>query len=379
MLEPFPAATPNANLTAPVTAQAAGGGTPIPADGAVLMAVNTLSGSLPPLQTDAPEGQPVTVRLILPADWATVTNAIGGGPLLVTNGKPVFHTGEDFDAAALAGRDARAGVGQLADGRVVLVAVDGNQPGFSAGMSIFELAKTMVSLGAVTAAALDSGASVTAAFDGQLLSRPRTSGGRPVKDALLIAYLGVTAPAPSVALLGRGNVAAGEQLSYKILRQSTVTASVIGPDGIENVLDSGSHAPGTYPFTWSAVNAEGTWHWKVTAVDDLGRASSVDQTFAFDLTLSALRVPRSTTRTAGLVARFQLSRPARVTLQIEAPGGTVVRVLPAQDEPVGPGSVRWDGTLDGLAKAPLASYVARVTATRDVRTMDLSAPFTLRS
>jgi phosphodiester glycosidase/flagellar hook capping protein FlgD len=378
VLEPFPAAAPNTDLTAPVTAQATGGGTPIPADGAVLMAVNAGAGSLPPLQTDASKGQVVTVRLILPSDWATVRNAIGGGPVLVAKGKPVFHTGEDFDAAALAGRDARAGVGQLADGRVVFVAVDGNQPGFSAGMSVFDLAKTMVSLGAVTAAAVDSGASVTAAFDGQLLSRPRASRGRAVKDALLIEYAGVTAPPPSPALLSRDSVAAGDQLSYKIRRQSTVTASVTGPDGVANVLDSGSRAPGTYPFIWSRVNAEGTWHWRVTAVDDLGRASSIDQTFAFDLTLSALSVPPSTTYTAGLVARFQLSRPARVKLQIEAPGGTVVRTLPPQDEPVGAGSASWDGTLDGQTKAPLGSYVARVTATSDVGTMDLSAPFTLR-
>src|SRR5207247_1706955 len=121
-------------------------------------------------------------------------------------------------------------------------------------MSIFELAKTMVSLGAVTAAALDSGASVTAASDALLLTRPRTPGGRPVKDALLVEYAGVTAPAPSVAMLDSEDVAAGEQLSYRILRPSTVTASVIGPDGVDNVLDSGNKEPGTYPFTWNRVN-----------------------------------------------------------------------------------------------------------------------------
>lgn len=378
VLEPFPAAAPNADLTAPVTVQAAGGGTPIPADGAVLMVVKASSGTTPPLQADAPEGQAVTVRLILPSDWSTVTNAIGGGPVLVKNGKPVFHTGEGFDAGDLAGLDARAGVGQLADGRVVLVAVDGKQPGFSAGMSIFELAKTMVALGAVTAAALDSGGSVTAAFDGKLLSRPRASNGRAVKDALLLEYVGVYAPSAPVAVLGRKDVAAGEQLAYRIVRPSTVTASVVGPDGVEHVLDSGSRVPGTYPFIWTAVDAEGTWHWKVTAVDDLGRTSSVDRTFAYDLTLSALTVPKSLTREAGLAARFQLSRPASVTLQIETPTGTIVRSLPAQDVPVGSGSVRWDGTLDGSTKAPLGSYVARVAAESDVGTMDLSALFRLR-
>src|SRR5205823_5159436 len=80
VLEPFPSAAPNTDLTAPVAKQATGGGTPIPEDGAVLMA-KAGSGSTPPLQADAPEEQTVTVRLILPSDWATVTNAIGGGPV----------------------------------------------------------------------------------------------------------------------------------------------------------------------------------------------------------------------------------------------------------------------------------------------------------
>jgi hypothetical protein len=291
----------------------------------------------------------------------------------------VFHTGEDFDASALAARDARAGVGQLADGRVVLVTVDGRQPGYSAGMSVFDLAKTMVALGAVTAAAVDSGSSVTAAARGQLLNRPSVAGGRPIKDALLIEYGGVSAPLPSVPQLDRTNVAAGEQLSYTIVRQSSVTASVVGPDGSSTVVDSGSRSPGTYPFTWNAISTEGTWHWKVSAVDDLGRSSSVDQTFAYNLTLSALAVPRSTSTKAGLLARFRLSRDASVMLKIETPAGIVVRAMPAEDEAAGAGSARWDGTLDGVAKAPPGRYVARVTATSAVGTMDLSAPFTLRS
>ncbi len=378
VLQPFPVAAPNSDLTAPVLAQGTGGGTAIPSDGAILMVVKAGSGSTPPLETEAPKEQTVTVRLILPSDWASVTNAIGGGPVLVKNGKPVFHTGEDFDAAQLSGLDARAGIGQLADGRVVLVAVDGKQPGFSVGMSVFELAKTMVALGAVTAAALDSGGSVTAAFDGKLLSRPRTAGGRAVKNALLLAYAGVYAPPPSAAVLGRTNLASGEQLAYKIVRPSTVDASVVGPDGAVHVVDTGSRVPGTYRFTWSTVDVEGVWHWRVMAVDDLSRSSSVDQEFTYDLTLSALTVPKSTTPTAGFVAHFRLSRAATVALTIETPGGTVIRSLPEQEQAAGAGLASWDGTLDGQTKAPAGSYVARVTATSAVGVMDLSAPFRIR-
>src|SRR5204862_172670 len=114
----------------------------------------------------------VTVRLILPPIWGTVTGALGGGPLLVRNGKAVFHTSENFAADQLAARDARAAVGQLDDGGVILVAVDGGQPGYSTGMTTYDLAQTMAQLGARIAVGLAYGKPVTAAFDGPLLSRP---------------------------------------------------------------------------------------------------------------------------------------------------------------------------------------------------------------
>jgi hypothetical protein len=372
VLEPFPTASANTDLTAPVTAQHTGGGLPIPGDGAVLMSVGS-----PPLQAEAAEGQSVTVRLILPTDWANVTNAVGGGPLLVRNGKAVFHTNETFDAGDLAKHDARAGVGQLADGRVVLVVADGGQPGYSSGLSNFELAQTMVRLGAVTAAALNSGPAVTEAFDGQLLDRPRVAGGRAIKEALLIQYAGVYAPVPPVTALSRKDAAAGEDLAYRVVRPSTVTASVVGPDGAVHTLDAGQRDPNTYRFTFTGIDEEGTWHWGVTAVDDLGRESSVDQPFTYDLTLSTLSVPASASAATGLTARFRLSRAASVALTIETPRGVVVAAPPAQDEPAGTAALAWDGTLSTGAQAPPGSYLARVTATSVIGTSDLSAPFTV--
>jgi hypothetical protein len=378
VLDPFPAAAPNSDLQAPVTDQATGGGTPIPSDGAVLMTVGS-TGGLPGLQDDAPQGATVTIRLILPSDWATVANAIGGGPILVTNGRPVFHTGESFDTGTLAQRQARAGVGQLADGSIVLVTVDGGQPGYSVGMSIYDLARTMAGLGAVTAAAVDSGSSVTAAFDGQLLSRPRLPGGRPVKDALLLEYTGVYAPAPTVPVLGKNDAAAGEQLSYTVVKPSTVTATVVSPSGQTFTLDSGTRQPGTYPFTWSNFDAEGTWHWNVKATDNQNQASVADQPFDYDLTLSGLTVPATASARTGLTARFQLSRPATVTLRIETRTGVVVRALPSAQLPAGAGLERWDATLaDGVTRAFPGAYVARVTAQSSVGTMDQSVPFTLK-
>ena len=372
VLQPFPAATPNTDLQSTV-ASTSTGPTSIPVDGAVLVATGAEAAKL---ASEAPVGTAVTARLILPSSWAGVTAAIGGGPLLVRNHKPVFKTSENFDADQLMARDARAGIGQLDDGRIVLVAVDGGRPGYSVGMTTYELAQTMARIGAVTAAAVESGKAVTAAFQGQLLSRPSDKGGeKPVKQALLVSYLGIYAAPPSVPELGGGNQAGGQQLSYTVVRPSSVTALLVAPDGSTRQIDTGTRQPGPYRFAWTAFDVEGTWHWKVSATDDENRQSEADRTFQVDFTLTALKVPRIAHT---LKVGFTLSRPASAKLQIETKAGSVVAELPAAELAAGPQSLTWDDSTTSGAKAPPGAYVARVIVTSAVGTSNLSAPFTLR-
>ena len=372
VLQPFPLPAPNTDLTAPV-AQTSAGPVTVPSDGAVLLASGTDAAKL---QAEAEQGSNVTVRLILPPGLGTVTGAFGGGPLLVRNGKAVFHTSENFAANQLASRDARAAVGQLGDGRVILVAVDGGQPGYSAGMTTYDLAQTMARLGAQTAVGLAYGKPVTAAFDGQLLSRPADRAGAPLKEGLLLQYYGVYAPPVSLPVVGRLNQGQSEQLVYKLVRPSDVSASVIGPDGVVHPVDSGSRQPGIYRFSWSSYDVEGTWHWNVKATDDLGRASVADQTFQYDLTLSRLSVP--TPARDAVKATFTLARPANVTLSVETTLGTVVTTAQPATLDAGIQSLSWDGTTSTGAPAPAGSYVVRVTAVSPVGSIDLSAPVSLR-
>jgi len=372
VLQSFPAATPNADLQG-TAGEPTQGEVPIPPDGAVLVASGAEASKL---ANEAPSGTQVTARLILPSSWAGVTGAVGGGPLLVRNQKAVFKTSEIFESNQLAPHDARAGVGQLADGRVILVAVDGGRPGHSVGMTTYELAQTMVRLGAVTAAALESGKAVTAAFQGQVLNRPSGRNGEvPVKEALLVQYAGVYAPPPSVAQLGKNNQAAGQQLGYTVVRPSTVTAELVAPDGTTRPVDAGSRQPGTYRFAANVFDVEGTWRWRVSATDDQNRQSVAERPFQVDYTLSALKVPS----VAGpLKVGLTLSRPASVVLQIETKAGVVVAEFPPASLAAGTQSLDWDDTTTGGAKAPLGSYVARVIATSSVGTSELSAPFILR-
>ena len=384
-LAPFPVATPNVELSAPVTAVASGS-TAIPAGGAVIVARGTAAARL---QAEAPVGGTVRVRLILKPAWSAVQSAIGGGPVLVRAGKPVFRANEDFTPDQLLLRTARTAVGQLADGRILLVAVDGAQPGWSAGVTNFELALLMVKLGAVTAAALDDGGSTAMAFDGRLLSRP-TGPEKPIADALTVSYGGVYVPPPLEPVLSPNGdgIAEKQQLSYKLVRQSNVTANLLGPDGVPRFTFSGPQPPGIYPLDWSGTKPDGTpeleglWRWTVTATDDLGQVSSAERDFQLNRTLGfptpvtpALAVPRAEPRS---VAVFKLSRAATVTSRIETTSGVVLRTLPKQQAAAGSLDVSWDGKTDTGGLAYSGRYVAEVTATNELGSVTLGATFSVR-
>jgi hypothetical protein len=372
ILQAFPAPSANADLAATVTAVGVNGGEPIPAGGAILQASGSLAAKL---QAEAPAGTAVAMRAILQPAWTGVTEALGGGPVLVRNGKPVFRSLEDFTNDQVTARDPRSAVGQLADGRVILVAVDGRQPGYSVGLTAFELAQTLVRLGAVTAAGLEGGDSVTAAFDGRLLNRPSAATGeRPVREALLVEYAGVYAPEPPLPLVTGEPGRTDEPLSYKLVRPSLVTAELVGPDGEARVLEAGAqHDPGSYSFAASALDAEGTWHWRVTATDDLKRTSTIDRTFRYDTTLRAVTVPRVARGSA--TVGFTLSRPASAKLRIETRDGVVLRTLAAPNLQPGARMLRWDGRLALGTRAYAGTYVAHVFATSSVGVADVAVQF----
>ena len=368
IVQSFPATRPNTPLTGIVAQYVSGGNQPIPPDGAVLVARGAQAGFL---SAEAPIGAKVTVLLTLTPPWANVLEAVGGGPIIVRDGKPVYRSFEDFTTQQLAPRSARTGVGQTADGRILLVAVDGKQPGYSTGLTNFELALTMMRLGCVTASALDSGGSTTMAFDGKLLNRPSDAGGeRPVAEALTLFYYGVYAPAATARVLSPNadGVDDTQTLVYKLVRPSTVSATLNGPGGVVVPVDSGSRAAGTYRFPWTgAGQPEGTWTFHVVADDDLGRHSVADRQFALNNTLGFLSA-----RAAGrrVTATFKLARPARVVVRIETPGGSLVRTLATRSLPAGDGSISWSGRP--------GAYVFSATATNEVGAVELTSPFRLR-
>jgi len=391
VLNPFPPAVTGQELNGSVTFTPSGGGTPIPRNGAVLYARGS---QVAKLTQEAPVGTEVFTRLILSPDWAAsgVTDALGGGPVIVRNGRAVWTAGEDFLPSQLGPRNPRTAVGQKRDGKIILLAVDGRRRGFSVGMTNWELAQAMVRLGAVTASGLDAGGSTTMAFDGKLLNRPSDPGGeRPVAESLAVLYTGVYAPPPLLDVVSPNGDGIDEkqQVSYKLVSRASVTASLIGPGGATAFTETTTRPPGVYTFTWPSAakrrQAEplGRWRWVVSAEDVQGRSSSVERAFWLNDTLGFMQVaPRAVrlkpkTRTA-VVARFKLAYAARVTPSIWTTSGILVRKLPARNLAAGTRAVAWNGRFSNGRLVYRGTYVFKVFAQNSYGPVDLDQRFAIR-
>jgi exopolysaccharide biosynthesis protein len=380
VIEPFPAAKPFTDLSGRVTALISNSSVAIPPDGAVLVARGTAADAV---QADALVDGQVTVRIGLRKDWSAVTDAVGGGPALVRDGRAIRpeNSGEALSDVQLYGPDPRTAIGQRADGRIVIVAADGRRRGWSVGIRNWDLALMLLHYKCVSGFALDSGGSTTVAFDGKVLNRPSDPAGeRPVGEALVVGYTGVYAPSPAPTLSPNGDrVGDREALSYKLVRPATVSAKLVAPDGPARELDAGARAPGMYRVSWDGTDAagaparEGTYHWTVSATDDLGRASTADRTFRVDRTLGFLRIGRNARTVA-----FQLTRDANVRVTIETPGGSILKTVARGQRQAGAVTVKWNGRDGRRKRVPAGTYVVHVAATSAVGLSELRVRVRIR-
>jgi len=121
------------------------------------------------------------------------------GPLLVHDGRSVID-GDDregfsagagqFDSDITAARHPRCALG-VTEGELLAVCCDGRRSGVDAGLELAELARLMLTLGALEAINLDGGGSATLVHRGHLLNRPYSDhdqpapASRPIVTALL--------------------------------------------------------------------------------------------------------------------------------------------------------------------------------------------------
>lgn len=156
---------------------------PIPKDGVVI------SGPSTPEMTLLASMSPnlfVQLNIYTLPDWSGMKHAIGGGPWLVHSGQPFVDMGaQHFTSRSLGFREPRSAVGITADGKMLLVTVDGRQKNVSVGMTLYELAFLMQKLGSVEAMNLDGGSSTQMSIYGRTVNHP-SAGNVGVSNSLII-------------------------------------------------------------------------------------------------------------------------------------------------------------------------------------------------
>ena len=332
VLESFPGASLDGTLTGTVTRVRPGGGTRVPEGGAVLQARGSWRTRL---AAEAPRGTSVTVELGLTGLPLDAIDGIGGGPLLVKNGVPVRDAGEWFSIRQLMSRHPRTAVGQLPDGRVVFLVADGRSA-YSRGLTNWQLAQTMASLGVETAMGLDGGGSSTLSVAGRVLNRPSDGAARAVADGLFVHYYGIYAPAGAGGALTPNGDGVDDRtmLTAKVVRRSAVNLRLVRPDGSTAWRLQKDVGPGSIRRRVGASSmANGSWRWIVSATDArTGRQTQMTRRFAVNKTLGFLRLSnkrmRVIVRKGGrLWVSARLTRQARLSVTVRSSTGAVRRVL----------------------------------------------------
>ncbi len=132
------------------------------------------------------EESEVTAQELLDKDaW----QVLSFGPGLVEDGEIAVSENEEVGKAMAS--NPRTALGVTEDGHYLFVVSDG-RTSESEGLSLYEMAEFMQSLGAATAYNLDGGGSSTMYFNGEVVNNPTTSGRnikeRSVSDIVYIGY-----------------------------------------------------------------------------------------------------------------------------------------------------------------------------------------------
>ena len=219
--------------------------TEIPNGGAVLSSGGPAAAFL---KANLHPGDKLTVRMDIKSsngvDWTKVRECVSGGPWLLKDGKEnIDRKAEDFGSGFASARHPRSAAGVTADGKLMLVTVDGRQA-ISRGINLPDLSALMKKLGAVNAINLDGGGSTTLSYRGIVVNSPSGGEQRPVADAILIFS---DAPAGALisklAITGLGSeVASGQDVQLSMC--SGDDAHILPQDQLDNVVWGTSNGGG---------------------------------------------------------------------------------------------------------------------------------------
>ncbi len=120
--------------------------------------------------------------------WKMQT-AVGGGPVLVQNGMIAISNDLElkFAGKAIDDKHPRSAIGYTADGKLVVLAIEGRRPGVAEGATLKETAQLLIELGCVEALNLDGGGSSCLLINGkQTITPSDKEGERAVPGVFMI-------------------------------------------------------------------------------------------------------------------------------------------------------------------------------------------------
>jgi exopolysaccharide biosynthesis protein len=101
-----------------------------------------------------------------------VRDAVTFQPKFIVNGKGLIRNSADGWGIA-----PRTCMAQKEDGTIMFIVIDGRQPGYSVGATLYDVQTILLAKGAVTAANLDGGSSSVLVKDNQVVNHPSSSYG----------------------------------------------------------------------------------------------------------------------------------------------------------------------------------------------------------
>lgn len=187
--------TPNYSNTYNVDNVSTNGNTPIPEDGVILWISSQIKD---PAVLQFKEKAKGTIKVTLdPPEWNQVQHAIGGRIRLLKDGKinqELVEMHQKNEKKHVPGKrnqflnlshEPRTALGYNED-TLYLVVADGRQPGYSTGLTLYELASILIELGATEAINLDGGSSSTFVVNDKVINKPSGKKEREVLNAVFI-------------------------------------------------------------------------------------------------------------------------------------------------------------------------------------------------
>jgi hypothetical protein len=134
----------------------------------------------------APQPQPSASYPSGGTVWNT-NSAIGGSPVLIKNNIVNITDKEELIDINTTPSRARSAIGHTSEGKIIMLAVEGNNASGGTGLNLQEMADLMKSMGCTGALNLDGGGSTYMMVNGQQTVKPSDAAGeRPVISAIII-------------------------------------------------------------------------------------------------------------------------------------------------------------------------------------------------